>query len=263
MTNPRLYVHPASLQRLKYPFLMFNMAENRRLGRERWFRENWFEHAILDAGVETFFFVRKLKDYPKEFLKMYQYRAQVATNHYGKDKVWVTIPDYPDDYQHGLTWENSKTNVEKTFENIERFKQFTEIEWIYPIQCNYLNRKSFREACKKLREEVNPKIVGIGTVCKTKNIQFITFCIKEARLIFGQDTWIHAFGPTLLALPKIWFFLNSFDSSAQFYINGHLVSSVEERIEAFQIWYEKVELIIQSNQRRLFEEVDNKCQMRY
>jgi len=242
--RPRLYVHPASLQRIKYPYLMFNMAEERRLGKERWFRENWFEHAILDAGVETFFFVRRLKDYPKEFLEMYRYKAIIATRHYGKNKIWVTIPDYPDDYQQELTWENGKTNVEKTFDNIEAFKNIDEVEWIYPLQANYLNRKSFREACKRLKDEVNPKIVGIGTVCKTRDIPFITYCIKEARLILGENTWLHAFGPTLSALPKIWFYLDSFDSSAQFHINGHMVKCVEERIEAFQIWTKRVEAIM-------------------
>lgn len=253
MNNPRLYVHPASLQRLRYPFLMFNMAEKRRLGKERWFKENWFNHAIIDAGVETFFFIRKLKNYPEDFLKMYYYRAQLTTNHFGKERIWVTIPDYPDDYEQELTWENGKTNIEKTFDNIQRFHNYQEVEWIYPLQANYLNRKSFREACKKLKDEFNPKIVGIGTVCKTKNIPFITYCVREARLILGKEVWLHAFGPTLLALPKIWFYLDSFDSSAQFYINNHLVSSVEERIEAFQIWYDKVKLIIESNQCRFFE----------
>jgi hypothetical protein len=125
---------------------MFNMAEKRRLGKERWFRENWFQHAILDAGVETFFFVQKLKDYPKHFLEMYRWRAIIATNHYGCEKVWVTIPDYPDDYEQQLTWEKGKDNVAKTFDNIERFSKIPNIKWIYPVQAQYRNRRSFREA---------------------------------------------------------------------------------------------------------------------
>jgi len=243
--KPILYVHPASLQRIRYPYLMFNMAEKRRLGHERWFRENWFKHAIIDAGVETFFFVRKLKDYPKYFLDMYKWRAILATNHFGKNRVWVTIPDYPDDYEQELTWENGKDNVEKTFENIERFRNVDQVEWVYPLQANYRSRKSFREACKRLKDEVNPKIVGIGTVCKTKDIKFIVYCLREARNVFGKDVWIHAFGPTLFALPKIWFYLDSFDSSAQFRINGRMVKSAEERIHAFKTWIRKVEKIVE------------------
>jgi len=241
--KPRFYVHPASLQRLRYPYLIFNMAEERRLGRERWFRENWFRHAILDCGVETFFFVRRMRDYPRHFLELYKYRALLATNKFGRERVWVTIPDYPDDYEQRLTWEKGKDNVDKTLENIERFSSVDGVEWIYPVQSRYLDRARFVESCR-LVKEYNPRIIGIGTVCKTRDVKFIHFCVRKAREIFGRHVWIHAFGPTLRALPYIHCYLDSFDSSAQFYLGGRMVRNRVEREKAFLAWLAKVKAIV-------------------
>jgi len=241
--QPRFYVHPASLERLRYPYLMFNMAEKRRLGKERWFKENWFKHAIIDSGVETFFFKRRMKDYPKYFLEQYKWKALLATRKFGREKVWVTIPDYPDDYEQRLTWEKGKDNVDKTLENIERFSSTDEVEWIYPVQSRYLDRERFIESCK-LVKRYNPKIIGIGTVCKTRNVKFIHFCIKKAREIFGKNIWTHAFGPTLRSLPYIRYYIDSFDSSAQFYINGRMVKNREEREKAFLNWFQKMQKIL-------------------
>lgn len=252
--KPRFYVHPASLQRLRYPYLMFNMGEKRRIGKESWFYHDWFKHAIIDSGVETFFFVKRLRDYPKDFLEMYKWKAIYTSRIFGRNRVWFTIPDYPDDYEHKLTWEKGKDNVDKTIDNIKRFHKIREVEWIYPVQARYLDRDSFLDSCERVKS-FDPKIIGIGTVCKTRNVKFIHYCVKKAREIFGKDVWIHAFGPTLKSLPKIYHYIDSFDSSAQFWINGRMVKNKDERIIAFNEWLRKIKEIIKQPSLTDFLEV--------
>lgn len=59
-----------------------------------------FEHAILDCGVEIFNYNPKLKDYPWWFLERWKHMAKQLTEILG-NKIWITIPDYPDDYNPG------------------------------------------------------------------------------------------------------------------------------------------------------------------
>ena len=166
-----------------------------------------FEHAILDSGVEIFK-NKNLTEYPKSFLRKWKYQAQHLTEIFG-DKLWVTIPDYPDDLAHQF----GHKNVEKTLRNVEEFITIDGVNWIVPLQSQYLNTFSFMESCQKTKEIVgaNYPRIAIGTVCKTNKLKFIEFCCKIARKTF-PNSWIHAFGMTLKALPKVYKYINSWDS---------------------------------------------------
>lgn len=202
----RLYASP---DRLKPPIPYIMPHVLLRFDWEKWLRNGWCQHVIIDCAVEQIFFKKKLKDYPDWYWTKFNQAVTKAKNN---ENVWVVIPDYPDDYEQGMTYEQGMDNVDKTFRNIERFIHTPEVNWLPVIQSRYLERQSFLESCKRMKK-YNPKKIGIGTICKTRNLPFIHHCLKTARSRF-PDAWIHAFGFTLKAMPFARHYINSADSSS-------------------------------------------------
>jgi len=187
----RFYTLPPS--GISYPYLLVNPRNYKVLFRLK------FKHAILDCGVEIFHKNRNLKEYPKSFLKIWQFRAKQLTEIFGS-KLWVTIPDYPDDYHPGQFGDN----VSRTLVNIKKFVAVDGVNWLPPIQSHFLNPFSFFESCERIKEIIGgdyPR-VAIGTVCKTNKLSYIEYCCKVARKFFPKSH-IHAFGLTLKALPRV------------------------------------------------------------
>lgn len=135
----RFYTLPP--RTVEWPYLLVNM----RIWKELWRRK--FKHAILDSGVEVFKTRPHLKDYPKSLLFRYAQRAEIVSKRF-EGRVWVTIPDYPDDITPGRFGDN----VDKTLKNIEEFITIDGVEWLPVIQCRYLNLLSFYESCHKMRK---------------------------------------------------------------------------------------------------------------
>lgn len=167
-----------------------------------------FEHAILDCGVGIFKHDPSLTEYPPGFLSYWKRLAKYLTSIF-KDRIWITIPDYPDDYNPGQFGDN----VSKTLKNVEEFIKIDGVNWLVVIQSRYLDKRSFLQSCKMTKELVGdyPRI-AIGTVCKTNNIDFIEYCCRTARKFFPRSH-IHAFGLTLRALPRVCRYLPGSDSS--------------------------------------------------
>ena len=229
----RFYTLPPS--GVEWPYLLVNPRNYKEL-----FRRS-FSHAILDSGV-LIFVDPEIKDYPCWFLKEYPFKARILTNVFG-DKLWVTIPDLPDDYNPGQFGDN----VEKTLERIEEFLAFEGVNWLPVIQSRYLNRFSFLESCKRTRDIIgNYPRVAIGTVCKCRNLDFIEYCCVTARRFFPKS-WIHAFGLTLHALPRIVGVINSFDSLAYSFPRnpgGHSCKNQAERVQFFHAYIDRVNQIL-------------------
>lgn len=200
------YTNP---QRLKppVPYIMPNILQS--FDWQKWLDNDWCKHVILDSAVESIFMIRKLKDYPVWYWKKFGEEVRKAKN---KPDVWVTIPDYPDDYGPGMTHEKGLDNVDKTFLNIEKYINIPGVNWLPVIQSTFLNRKRFTEACQ-LMQKYKPEQVGIGTVCKTNDLKFIHYCLRKARKYF-PGLWIHAFGLTLRAVPFARHYIQSGDSSS-------------------------------------------------
>ena len=194
----RFYTLPP--RKVEWPYLLVNPRNYKELFKRK------FKHAILDSGVEMFK-DPNLRDYPRSFLRSWKYKARNLTEIFG-DKLWVTIPDYPDDLAHQFGHEN----VDKTLRNVEEFIAFDGVNWLIPIQSQYLNIFSFIESCQRTKELIGDySQVAIGTVCKTNNLDFIEKCCKIARKFFPKSH-IHAFGLTLRALPRVVQVLSSWDS---------------------------------------------------
>jgi hypothetical protein len=200
-----------------------------------------FKHAILDSGVMIFHQNPNLKDYPKNFINFWKHEAKRLSKIFD-NKLWITIPDYPDDYYPGQFGDN----VSKTIENIKEFIKIDEVNWVPVIQGRYLNILSFIGSCERIKEIIGdyPRI-AIGTVCKTNRIKFIEYCCRIARGFFPKSH-IHAFGLTLRALPKVKNYINSFDSLAYTFPRkkGHSCKNKEEKIKYFHEYIKRIEEII-------------------
>ena len=231
MAEKRFYTLPEPFNH-GHPYLLVPFHMIKRLLRRT------FKHAIVDSGVEIF--AHGAQDYPKGFHLRYQSMARQWTKIYG-DKIWFVIPDYPDDYRNNPI----ENNVEKTLQNIRVYHEIKGVNWVYPIQSDYLNLKSFHDSCHQVME-FNPERVAIGTVCKCRKIDFIVACCRIAREHFPTQH-IHAFGPTLSALPQILPFIDSWDSTA--YICSREPSkgkchNQEEREKYYWAYIEKVNKIL-------------------
>jgi hypothetical protein len=224
----RFYTNPKRL--IKYPYVMVHMRQRKEL-----FKIS-FEHAIVDSGV-MIFVKENIKEYPSLFMKRYDFWAKQLTEIYG-ERVWVTIPDYPDDYNPGQFGDN----VEKTLENVKRFMAVKDVNWLPVLQSRYLNCFSFLESCERTKELIgNYPRIAIGTVCKCNKLSFVEYCCKVARKYF-PDSWIHAFGLTLRALPKVKDVLDSFDSMAWTFPRqrGHSAKNMKEMRQYLDAYLEKV-----------------------
>ena len=248
---------------VEYPYLLVNPRTYRQLFKRK------FIHAILDCGVEIFRFSDRT-EYPKSFLKNWKYKAKYLTEIFG-DRLWVTIPDYPDD----LARQFNGINVEKTLRNVEEFISFDGVNWLVPLQSQFLNPLSFFESCQKTKELIGDyPYIAIGTVCKTNKLKFIEYCCKVARKFFPKSH-IHAFGLTLRALPRVIRTLSSWDSSVPnqrmklwrrqlldsfdslaytFNINGYgnlRAKNMSERIKYFHAYIKRINEILNTlNTRR-------------
>jgi hypothetical protein len=203
----RFYTLPPST--VDYPYLFVTFKQRGELFKRR------FEHAIMDSNVGLFFLHMGLHDYPNGFLGEYMHVARVLSEAFN-GRIFVTIPDYPADYLvNGKPTPSAVDNVERTLRNIERFIGIGGVNWLPVVQSRYMDTFSFIDSCNRLRGIVGgdyPQI-AIGTVCKCRNVKWITYCCKYARKIFPRS-WIHAFGLTLKALPHVKRFIDSWDSTA-------------------------------------------------
>jgi len=215
----RFYVSPDRLSPPR-PYIIPNVVMASKFNWKLWLDKGWSEHVILDSGVETVFMVSRMRDYPSGYWLRFQREMFKAR---GDSRVWMVIPDYPDDYEQGMTYERGMDNVDKTFRNIERWIKVEGVEWMPVLQSRFLDRQRFVESCERMRD-FDPVRVGIGTVCKTKNLPFIRFCLETARRYFPK-AWIHAFGITLKALPHARHYIDSCDSAS------HIIYLLHKRRE--------------------------------
>lgn len=242
----RFYTNPPT--GIQYPYILFNIYNHKReITRLKLRSADWLQHCLIDSGVDKLFFYDKLTDYPTEYLSKYLSTARKLTELF--PDAWITIPDYPDDYQHKLCWKDGKTNVDLTLQNIEKFITIDGINWLPVIQSEFLNLKRYQETCREVRMRYNPSRVAVGTVCKTNNIRFIIKCIQETRRRF-PTAWIHAFGPTLKAIKFIQHEINSFDSTAYFMkpnpklLGERQCKTQAERRRYFQYWMKRLAEIV-------------------
>ena len=209
-------------------------------------RRNWrdIESIIVDSGVEIFR-DPQVKDYPPSWWDRlistyYEVRAWVR-------EVWVTVPDYPDDYHPRNLWVGDKTNIERTVENIvHALDHYPEVNWLIPIQGWNSNPRSLALSIKYLREIgviEERDYFAVANLCVEPQSDIIVKSIGIVRSLLPNKK-LHVFGIKINALRKIAHLIDSFDSFAwtrPVMKPGHSAKTIAERRQYFYEWLSRLE----------------------
>jgi len=174
---------------------------------------------ILDSGIEVFR-DPNIKNYPggreywiNRLVNLYK-KLQLVS----KGQVFVTCPDYCDDYNPRSLWVSEDfTNIERTVENILYcVDNYPEVNWLIPIQGHNSSPNSIISSIALLQEFGITKkydYYGLANLCVERKKDILIETVKLAsRLLKGKR--IHVFGPKLPSLPGIQKYIYSFDSTA-------------------------------------------------
>jgi len=239
LTKPKvLYFYTTPPLRLAWPWILVSLPSLGGLRGKTIFKRAL--HIIIDSGVDKYFMKEKLKDYPPSYRAFSPYEFKSIQNELG-ERVRITVPDFPDDYSPGQTYDGGKDNVDRTIENIKRYTGiFPDINWMPVAQAKYMDFDGFRSRLPEIGSYVDRYgWVGIGTVCKTHDLDFIAKCCKALAKEF-PDAHKHAFGATMESYPIIRHYVESFDSSAYSFYTGRRgqpkTKNQVEREVAFVSW---------------------------
>jgi len=198
------------------------------------------ELVLLDSGVERLFRrPEPAQDYPPEYERLWLRNVERLTKLFGKDRVIVVIPDYPDDYVNvwgrpHVLWKDGKDNIERTIENIIHYwdKYCTKLglQCLVPVQGYFENPASISKSVKLLHEYGilgEAKYFGVANLCTTKRSTVIAEEARIARSLLGNEKWIHVFGPSLSAVKDLVRHVDSFDTAVphsrrKIWLSGYL-----------------------------------------
>jgi glycosyltransferase involved in cell wall biosynthesis len=232
-----------------YPYVLINVM------RPKFSPLRHAEEAIIDSGVEIFR-DPSIRDYPGDhasrLIRVYIKARSIMRN----KPIYVTCPDYPDDYHPGSLWiSNDYTNIERTVDNVLKYtEKYRNIPWLIPIQ-GWNKRPESVLRCIKLYKEhgIIDKFdyFAVGNLCVEPDVKVI---YETIRLVRGElpDKRVHVFGLKLSALRMVFHMIDSFDTMAwtrpvdsSLRVN-HSCKTKEERIRFFERWLEKYGAIIRT-----------------
>jgi len=217
------------------------------------------EEVIIDSGVEIFRDPR-VKDYPRNhvhgLIRLYSAVKALV----GNKPIYVTVPDYPDDYHPKSLWlSEDYTNIERTVDNVLKYtEQYKWVPWLIPIQ-GWNRKPESILRCVKLYREYGVidrfEYFGIGNLCVEPDVEIIFRTCKLARDEL-RDKKIHVFGLKLNALKHVYHLIDSFDSMAwtrPVFARGHSCKTTEERIKYFEEWLKRYERIVRKAENKSLE----------
>ena len=232
-----------------YPYILINARNpniNYIIDHHRFVKK-----VIVDSGVEIFR-NPSIKDYSHDhFNKLVSVYRRTKTLIEGE--VYVTVPDYPDDYHPKALWVNGKTNIERTLDNIVyALTSYPDINWLIPVQGHNKQPKSVIMALELYNKKDVPlnKYIAIANLCVEKSGKVMVETVKLAHnwlMRNGLMPKIHIFGPTVSAIAKLSRYIYSFDSTAWTKPrkpNGWSAKNSKERIWLFIAWLYKYSDII-------------------
>jgi len=225
-----------------YPYVLINVMH------PKFSPLRYAKEVIIDSGVEIFR-NPQIKDYPRDHinkvLKVYAKAKQIVHN----NKVWVTVPDYPDDYHPRSLWLSEEyTNIERTVENVLKYtEQYKSIPWLIPIQGWNRSPKSVLRTINLFKEHGiidRFNYFAVANLCVESDVEIMYQTLRLVREAL-PDKKLHVFGLRLNALKKVYYLIDSFDSTAWTRpVNRGLNANYscktkEERIRFFERWLEK------------------------
>jgi len=236
---------------VQHPYILIN-ANNPNLGYIKKYRRT-VESVIIDSGIEIFR-NPNIKEYPPKhvynMVKLYNKVKSILPN----TEVYLTVPDYCDDYNPKSLWINDKiTNIERTVSNITLCTtKFPNVNWLIPIQGWNKQPKSIVRCIEQLKANNiidRYNYFAVGNLCVEPNIKIIHQTCTIARKLL-PDKKIHVFGLKLTALKYVMPTINSFDSTAwtrpispKLNANWSCKNAVE-RERFFLVWRERLEKIM-------------------
>lgn len=232
-----------------YPYVLINAI------RPVFSAVRYAEEVIIDSGVEIF---RDLgvRDYPKDH-EVKLLRTYAKVRHVNpRARVWVTVPDYPDDYHPQNLWLSEEhTNIERTVENVLKYtERYRSIPWLIPIQGWNKNPKSVLRSIALYKEHGildKYNYYAVGNLCAENDMEIMYKTLKLVREAL-PDKQIHVFGLHLNALRKVYWLIDSFDSMAwtrpvdTSLGANYSCKTMEERIRFFERWLERYMRIVSS-----------------
>jgi hypothetical protein len=177
-----------------YPYVLINVM------RPKFSPLRYAEEVIIDSGVEIFR-NQNVKDYPRNhimrLLKVYTRTRQIV-----RDKpVYVTVPDYPDDYHPRNLWLSEEyTNIERTVENVLKYtEQYKSIPWLIPIQGWNRNPKSVLRTINLYKEhEIIDRFnyFAVANLCVESDVEIMYQTLRLVREVLPDKKtprfWIKA-----------------------------------------------------------------------
>ena len=245
----RFYTLPP--KQIPYPYVLINAVRPKvdYLVRYREFLDS----VIIDSGVEMFR-DPAVKDYPPNWFDRLAMLFKRVTSIAPHAKVWVTVPDYPDDYHPKALWVGGKTNIERTLDNIiYALTSYPEVRWLIPVQGHNRKPHSVVSALEMYVSKDIPldKYIAIANLCVERSDKVMVTTVKLAHdwlMRNGIMPKIHVFGPDVSAIAKLSRYVYSFDSMAwtKPRVNGYWSAKNDvERIWLFITWIHKYANIIE------------------
>jgi hypothetical protein len=194
-----------------YPYVLINLHNPRFSFLE------YADEVIIDSGIEIFR-DPNIKEYPKNHIsKLMRVYAKVKSIVRNKP-IYVTCPDYPDDYNPKNLWINENyTNIERTVDNVLKYtEKYDWVPWLIVIQGWNKTPESVLRSIKLYREYgIIDKFdyFAVGNLCVEPDVSIIYRTIALVRKEL-PDKKIHVFGLKLNALKKVFPLIDSFDSAA-------------------------------------------------
>jgi hypothetical protein len=225
-----------------YPYVLINVM------RPKFSPLRYAEEVIIDSGVEIFR-DPNVKDYPRNHI-MRLLRVYTRTRQIVHDKpVYVTVPDYPDDYHPRSLWLSEEyTNIERTVENVLKYtEQYKSIPWLIPIQGWNRNPKSVLRTINLYKEHGiidRFDYFAVANLCVESDVEIMYQTLRLVREVL-PDKKLHVFGLRLNALKKVYHLIDSFDSTAwtrpvnRTLNANYSCKTSEERIKFFDTWLER------------------------
>ncbi len=205
---------------IPYPYVLINAnrPENglRYIVRHR----DIIESVIIDSGVEIFR-DPSVKDYPPNHFEHLVSLYKRVRSYVSGVEIYVTVPDYPDDYYHRSLWISDEiTNIERTLENIKyALTSYPEVKWLIPVQGHYEKPSSIVYALELYQKHDVPldDYIALANLCVSRKCSVIQRTISLAYYWLvrnGYEADIHVFGPSVSCLRHAKKMVYSFDSMA-------------------------------------------------
>ena len=253
-----------TLAPLPHPYILLN-ANRPKIYIPKKYKEK-VESIILDAGVEIFR-DPKVKDYPKGHIEKLISLHEKLKKIFTKAEIWVTVPDYPDDYHPRNLWvSEEKTNIERTLDNVlQCTSKYQEISWLIPIQGWNKTPESVRRSVKGLRNHGILKqydYFGIANLCVENDLRIVYQTVKLVHKLLPEKK-LHVFGLKLRGVPLVKDYIFSFDSMAWTRpLNKTLKTkygnfswkTTEQAREYFKVWLERLNYYLSQSSLSEFKE---------